>query len=229
MYLFEKQLGRIKVSQLVPNMEEIKKLKDQEVYGKLDYLTMLRAETNMNNGFLLNDNLKTKTGVVNSSLPLIYPGYHKLEEDNNLSVQQAFANLSKVINSDVLKTVKYLDDDQIQYLALTDPRYVDVAIRGNREIKEMTGIVPVTERLYNANELVKLIGEGNLEKLYTSMPEGYFKENSELLEVKDIFAPNIWFSSIIDLYKHNIIDGNISDVYKKIEISDEILSRVRRK
>ena len=232
MYIFEKQAGRIKVSKLVPNMEEIRNLKEQEVYGKLDYLTMLRAETTYAQDLLLENIEPSNMGMwLNSENHIYMVGYHSLEKDKYASEEEAFAALNKIINFPIIKTTKYLGEckDDMHYLALTYPKYVPVAIRGNREVKEMTGIVPVTERLYNANELVKLIGEGNLEKLYYSMPEGYFKENSQLLAVKEVFAPNIWFQSITDLYQHNLIDGNISDVYKKLEISDEILSRVRRK
>lgn len=236
MYIYEKQLGRIKVSKLVPNMEEIKRLKEQEVYGKLDYLTLLRAETSYTNicplEILLEDREPRNIGMMlNTVIPAFFPGYHSLEKDKYVSEEEVFTALNKIINFPIIKTTKYFDEskDDMCYLALTYPKYVDVAIRGNREVKEMTGIIPISERLYNANELVKLIGEGNLEKLYYSMPEDYFVENPQLIEVKDIFAPSIWFSSINDLYEHNLIDGDIKDVYKKLKISDEILSRVRRK
>ena len=229
MYLYEKQGSRIKVSELFPNMEAIKELKEQEVYGKLDYLTMMRAETNANINFLLDDNVKTKTGVVNSSFPLIYPKYHKLEQDNYISIRESFANLSKVINTPILKTVKYKDYADEYFIVLTDPRYRIIAFARDCEIKEMCGIVPVTERLYQANELVRRIQEGDLELMYRNMPEGYFRENSGLLEVRNINTPNMWLSNLEELYNYGIINGSIEDFNKKLEISDEIMSRVRRK
>lgn len=229
MYVYEKQAGRIKVSKLVPNMEEIRKLKEQEVYGKLDYLTMMRAETNVNASPLLDDDIKSKYEIVSAFMPVYYPGYHRLEKDIYISEDEAFANLMKVVNFPVFKNVKYLDGEGIHFLALTNPKYETVAIRDAKEIKAMSGIVPVSERLYNANHLVELLYQSDLEKLYTSMPEGYFAENSQLLEVKGIFTPNLWLSNLEDLYTYGIITNDTENFKRKLEYSNEIISRVRRK
>lgn len=230
MYVYEKQAGRIKVSKIVPNMEEIKRLKEYEVYSKLDYLTMMRAESDLENPdcVLLRDrNCHLMSDLVNT--PSYTTCYHKLENDNCISETDAFSNLDKVINATNLRVVKYYDKTGMHYIALTNPRYETVAIREGKEIKEMTGIVPVSEKLYNANHLVELLSQSDLEKLYTSMPEGYFAENPQLLELNSMFTPNLWLSNLEDLYSYGIISDDLENFKRKLEISNEIISRVRRK
>jgi len=245
MYLYEKQGSKIKVSRLIPNMEEIKKLKEKEVYEKLDYLTMLRAEAVYTDDFalevLLEDmdpqTMGTKIGV---NVPTFYKWYHCIKIDRDLTEQEAFASLNKLIEEPLLKTVKYLSresvypyffslEPQMYYLALTNPKYEDAEIRSDEKIRKMKGIVPITERLYNANELIKLLSEGDLEKLYASLPNGFIVENPQLLEIKETITPKIWMTNIEDMYRYGIPAGTLRDFENKLDISNEIIKRVSRK
>lgn len=230
MYLYEKKLGKIEIFSLEPNMKEIIKAKEYEVYSKLDYLTTLKAETCLDEEILLNESdlVFTESDINYKVGDGITFEYHTLEEDKSITEEKAFSNLDRIIKEPILKTVNYIDEED-KYLALLDPKYYLQCYFGIYNIKEMSDIVPISERIYYINELMKLFQNGNVEELAEKLPIEFFNENQGLFLLEKIFTPSIWYHKIDDLYKYGIVSGNLDELDKKIIASEKILQRIRTK
>jgi len=225
MYLFEKKSGCLFVSKVLPDMDRIIKAKEKEVYEKIDYLKMLKATNGCEEDILLQDIDPREMGyLINLKENGLNLGdFHHLEEEK-VDETVAFDNLRKVITSPLLKTVKYYRYGENNYLALTNPIYI---LKNN--IKEMNGIVPISEKLYEINHLMSIINNGTLDDFLNNIKEEYRKEFCSLLKTKEIEMPVIKDSEIETICNYELMPNGYESFQERLEKSEEILKRIRTK